>query len=162
MYVIRHNRRKEWIFMITWTTRWCKEDGGYTYVAGKKVNEKDIFELHQITIVPGSKDGDAEDRKVFSFAEGLDRIAAEYGKILGIAKNEDNVIVKVEVDVDHNESEKPMELTYRYGYDKNYSSEAFLDELLKDYTAALSENAQLTEIYLGIFLKKYSKRSRNW
>ena len=64
--------------------------------------------------------------------------------------------------MDHNESEKPMELTYRYGYDKNYSSEEFLDELLKDYTAALSENAQLTEIYVGVFLKKYSPRSRNW
>ena len=148
--------------MITRYMRWCKEDGGDTYVAGKKVNEKDIFELHRITITPGSEDGNTDDRKKFSFMEGLARIAAEYGKILVIAKNEDKVIVKVEVDVDHNESEKPMELTYRYGYDKNYSSEAFLDELLKDYTAALSENAQLTEIYLGIFLKKYSKRSRNW
>lgn len=90
------------------------------------------------------------------------RIAAEYGKVLGRAKVEDKYIVKVEVDVDHNEGEKPLELTYRYGHDKKYSSEAFLDELLKDYDAALSEHAQLTEIYLGIFLKKYSKMSRNW
>ena len=111
--------------MITRYMRWCKEDGGHIYVAGKRVDEKDIFELHQITITPGSEDGSTDDRKNFSFMEGLARIAAEYGKILGIAKNEDKVIVKVEVDVDHNESEKPMELTYRYGYDKNYSSEAF-------------------------------------
>lgn len=148
--------------MITWTTRWCKEDGGNTYVAGKRVDEKDIFELHQITIVPSSKDSNTDDRKFFSFTEGLVRIAAEYGKVLGRAKVEDKYIVKVEVDVDHNEGEKPLELTYRYGYDKKYSSEAFLDELIKDYDAALSEHAQLTEIYLGIFLKKYSKRSRNW
>ena len=54
MDVLRYNGRKEWIFMITRYMRWCKEDGGDTYVAGKKVNEKDIFELHRITITPGS------------------------------------------------------------------------------------------------------------
>lgn len=148
--------------MITRYMRWCKEDGGDTYVAGKRVAEKDIFELHRITITPGSEDSNTDGRKVFSFTEGLARIAAEYGKVLGRAKDEDKYIVKVEVDVDHNEGEKPLELTYIYGYDKKYSSEAFLDELLKDYDAALSEHAQLTEIYLGIFLKKYSKMSRNW
>ena len=148
--------------MITRYMRWCKEDGGDIYVAGKRVDEKDIFELHRITITPGSEDGNTDDRKNFSFMEGLVRIAAEYGKVLGRAKDEGKFIVKVEVDVDHNEGEKPLELTYKYGYDKKYSSEAFLDEFLKDYTAALLENAQLTEIYLGIFLKKYSKRSRNW
>ena len=148
--------------MITRYMRWCKEDGGHIYVFGKRVDEKDIFELHKSTITPGYEDGNTDDRKNFSFMEGLVRIAAEYGKVLGRAKDEGKFIVKVEVDVDHNEGEKPLELTYKYGYDKKYSSEAFLDEFLKDYTAALLENAQLTEIYLGIFLKKYSKRSRNW
>ena len=54
MGIFIYDRRREWIFMITRYMRWCKEDGGDTYVAGKKVNEKDIFELHRITITPGS------------------------------------------------------------------------------------------------------------
>lgn len=37
--------------MITCTKRWCNEDGGYAYVAGKQVNERDIFEIHQITCI---------------------------------------------------------------------------------------------------------------
>ena len=65
MGIFMYDRRKEWLFMITWTTRWCKEDGGDTYVAGKRVDEKDIFELHQITITPGSEDGKTDDRKFF-------------------------------------------------------------------------------------------------
>ena len=54
MGIFIYDRRREWIFMITRYMRWCKEDGGDTYVAGKRVDEKDIFEIHRITITPGS------------------------------------------------------------------------------------------------------------
>ena len=37
--------------MITWTIRWSQVDGGYTYVAGKQANERDIFKIHQITCI---------------------------------------------------------------------------------------------------------------
>lgn len=37
--------------MITWTIRWCKENGGYTLVDGIQANESDIFGIHQISCV---------------------------------------------------------------------------------------------------------------